>query len=406
MDLHEYQAKQIMRDYKLPVSEGFVVQKQNKDCQVQAQEVDLIEKTIKQIFAKHPMVVVKAQVHAGGRGKAGGVKLFTKEREELAIDYAKNLLGKQLVTHQTNENGQFISAVYFELGCDIERELYLSMIVNREHNCISIIASTEGGMDIEEVSEHNPEKIHTININPITGYQAFYAKQLCFLLNLDLAIFYKGLNSVLGGLYKMMIEKDVSLLEVNPLVITKQNSFIILDAKVSIDDNANWRQKEIFEMRDPTQESDLENQAKAANLSYVKLDGNIGCMVNGAGLAMATMDIIQYYGGSPANFLDVGGGASKDGVKTALEIILKDADVKAVLINIFGGIVRCDMIAEAVVAAITELKNESKQIVPVVVRLSGTNSELGSKIISEAGLGLIAANDLAQAAQKAVDCLK
>jgi succinyl-CoA synthetase beta subunit len=407
MDIHEFQSKALMASFGLPVGEGLVVKKESKAKILSESESNQIDSKLDEMFAKTDLVVVKAQVLAGGRGKAGGVKLFKKENKVQASEYAKKIIGTQLVTHQTDSNGQFVSSVYFEAACDISRELYLSFILNRESDSVSIIASTEGGMDIEEVSAKTPEKIKTMHIEPITGYQSFYAKDLCLLFKLDLKKYFKSLDDMLRKLYKMFIEKDISLLEINPLVVTKnkdgsEGDLRILDAKISIDDNALWRQKDLHAMRDSTQENDLETKAIEAKLSYVKLDGKIGCMVNGAGLAMATMDIIKFYGGSPANFLDVGGGASKDGVKIALDIIFSDPDVQAVLINIFGGIVRCDMIAEAAIGAVNELKQEGKRVLPIVIRLSGTNSKEGMELIKKSGLEMTPAESLDDAALKAV----
>lgn len=403
MDLHEYQSKIIMCEYGINIPVGIVVQKDLTSEVVTTEEIAQMKQAVAEIMKNSKVVVVKAQVHAGGRGKAGGVKVF-KDSDQ-AIEYASGLLGKKLVTQQTDAHGQFISAVYFESGCNIIKEYYLSMLVNRDHNCVSIIVSTEGGMDIETVAHDTPEAIHTIDIDPITGYSSFYAIKALHLLDLNFAKYFKQMNNLLGKLYKMFTEKDVSLLEINPLVVaknTEDEELMVLDAKISIDDNGLYRQKSIVTMRDQTQEDSLDREARNAGLSYIKLDGNIGCMVNGAGLAMATMDIIQYYGGSAANFLDVGGGATKEGAKIALSIILKDSNVNAVLINIFGGIVKCDMIADSVVAAVKELKAEGKNIPYIVVRLEGTNAQAGAKIISESGLDMIPANDLDDAAKKVV----
>ncbi len=415
MDLHEYVSKQLMQNhYNLPVAFGIVVKKESKSTQISENESDLIDEALDKIFSMGIMCVVKAQVYAGGRGEAGGVKLFTKDRIKDAKEYAKKLLGSYLVTKQTDKNGQFVSAIYFELACDIYKEFYLSYIVNREKNCISMVLSQEGGMDIEYVCQKTPEKIHTLDIDPISGYSAFYAKIVCQKLGLNFKKYFKQLDYILMNFYKMFIEKDLSMLEINPLVIMKnsdgsEGDLRILDAKVSIDDNALWRQKDLLALYDKTQEKELETRAKESGLSYVKLDGNIGCMVNGAGLAMASMDIIKVHGGSPANFLDVGGGASKEGVKTALNIIFKDDTVKCVLINIFGGIVRCDMIASATIDAIKDLRDEGANILPIVIRLAGTNSKEGMQIISDSAstldIKIYPVNTLDEAAKKSVTLL-
>ena len=404
MDLHEYQAKLLMMQYGINVPYG-LVSTNNDEFQQKAKEV----------FEKNGIIVAKAQVHAGGRGKAGGVKVF-KSIED-AVDFAKEKLNAKLVTKQTDSHGQLISAIYFEAGCKIKKEYYFSLLVDRENNCISAIVSTEGGMDIEEVSENHPEKIHTINIfiknfDVLNSYDESYTRKILQCLELDESFFIKAHN-IFSSIYKMFVEKDVSLLEINPLVLTEDNDLIVLDGKINIDDNGLYRHDEIKILRDKTQEDPLDSQAKDAGLSYVRLDGNIGCMVNGAGLAMATMDIIKYYGGSPANFLDVGGGADSKGVKTALEIILKDENVKAILVNIFGGIVQCDMVADAVITAIREiLIANDKRVLNFVIRLSGTKADIGSKKIADFGaeklknLNIIPADNLDNAAKKIVDMVK
>lgn len=400
MDLHEYQAKLIMSKYGINIPYGMVATNESE-----------FDERAKSVLMRNGVVVVKAQVHAGGRGKAGGVKVFSGLDE--AVSFAKERLHTRLVTKQTDENGQFVSAIYFESGCQIKKEFYFSLLVDREHNCISAIVSTEGGMDIEEVAEKQPEKIHTINISFGGGYSDIHTNEILFALSLNKDEFFIKANDLFSKIYKMFVERDLSLLEINPLVLTDDDELVVLDAKISVDDNGLYRQEEIRLMRDKTQEDLLDSKAKDAGLSYVRLDGNIGCMVNGAGLAMATMDIIKYYGGSPANFLDVGGGADSEGVKIALEIILQDENVNAILVNIFGGIVQCDMIANAVVLAVREIlsSNKSRKL-NFVVRLSGTKSDIGSKIIMDfgaeklVGLNIIPANDLDDAAKKIVDMVK
>jgi succinyl-CoA synthetase beta subunit len=405
MDLHEYQAKLIMQEYQINVPYGLVAK--NED--------EFLEKANK-VINKNGICVVKAQVHAGGRGKAGGVKVY-KDVEE-AIKFAKKMFNSRLITKQTDSDGQLVSSIYFEEGCKIKKEYYLSFLIDREKNCVSVIVSTEGGMDIEEVSEKNPEKIHTINIftenfDVLNSYKDYHTKEIIKCLELEESNFFLKAHDLLSKIYRMFVQKDISLLEINPLVLTDDNNLIVLDGKINIDDNGLFRQNEIKDMRDKTQEDELDSYAKDAGLSYVRLDGNIGCMVNGAGLAMATMDIIKYYGGSPANFLDVGGGADSEGIKTALEIILKDGNVKAVLINIFGGIVQCDMVAEAVIKAIRGLLSiNNNKVLNFVIRLSGTKSNIGSKIIADFGseklenLNIVTADDLDDAAKKIVDMVK
>ncbi len=399
MDLHEYQAKLIMAKYGINIPYGEV-----------AKNTSEFEEKAKKVFAKNGIIVAKAQVHAGGRGKAGGVKVLKSVAD--AVSFASEKLNTRLVTNQTDSNGQLISAIYFEAGCKIKKEYYFSLLVDRDSNCISAIVSTEGGMDIAEVAKETPEKIHTINIKFNSGYSDSITEKILSALSLDVAKFFNKANDLFSKIYKMFVESDLSLLEINPLVLTEDDDLIVLDGKINVDDNGLYRQEEIRLMRDKTQEDELDSQAKDANLSYVRLDGNIGCMVNGAGLAMATMDIIKYYGGSPANFLDVGGGADSNGVKTALEIILKDENVNAILINIFGGIVQCDMIANAVVLAVKEILKSSSKKLKFVVRLSGTNSDKGSKIIADFGsegnanLEIMPANDLNDAAKKIVDMVK
>ena len=407
MHLHEYQIKGIMRKYGISLLDGIVVNKESSNSNLSDKEKHEIESAIEEIISKSNVAVIKAQVHAGGRGKAGGVKVFVgQDKKEEAVKFASGLIGTKLVTHQTDANGQFVSGIFVESGCKIEKEFYFSMVVNRESNCVSMIVSEQGGMDIEEVAHNSPDAIHTIDINPVSGYQAFYAKLVAKIFGIEAKT--KELNLMLSALYKLFIENDLSLLEINPLVLAQVDGaqkLVVLDGKATIDSNALFKHPEIKSMWDETQETPIEVRAHKANLSYVQLDGNIGCVVNGAGLAMATMDIIKYYGANPANFLDVGGGASKEGVKTAFEIILGDKNIKGLLVNIFGGIVRCDMIAQAVVDSVKELKKEGIAVPPIVVRLSGTNSDIGNKIIAESGLGMKPASDLDDAAKQIVSLI-
>ena len=339
--------------------------------------------------------VVKAQVHAGGRGKAGGVKLL--DSAEAVTQTVDDMLGTNLVTYQTNEQGQPVNQVLVEEISNISRELYLGAVIDRASQRVVIMASTEGGMEIEKVAAETPEKILKTTINPLTGLQPYQSRELAFGLGLE-GDQIKQFASLLNGFAKMFVEKDLSLVEINPLVVTDEGQLICLDGKINIDDNALYRQKEIFAMRDESQEDERENRAKEWDLNYISLDGDIGCMVNGAGLAMATMDLIKLCGGEPANFLDVGGGATKERVSEAFKIILSDSNVKGILVNIFGGIVRCDLIAEGIIGAVEEVH----VAVPVVVRLEGNNAERGSQLLSESGVNIIAANDLTDAAEKIV----
>ena len=382
MNLHEYQGKQLFADYGLPVSKGYAV-----DSPKEAVEAaDMIG---------GDMWVVKAQVHAGGRGKAGGVKLV-KTKDEIR-DFASNWLGKNLVTYQTDENGQPVSKILVESCTDIAEELYLGAVVDRSSRRIVFMASTEGGVEIEKVAEETPEKILRATIDPLVGPQPYQGRDLAFQLGLS-GDQIKQFVKIFMGLAQMFMDKDLALIEINPLVITDQGNLHCLDAKIGVDSNALYRQNALREMHDPSQEDEREAHAAQWELNYVALDGNIGCMVNGAGLAMGTMDIVALHGGFPANFLDVGGGATKERVSEAFKIILSDDNVKAVLINIFGGIVRCDLIAEGVIGAVEEIGVE----VPVVVRLEGNNAELGQKVLAESGLNIIAATSLTDAAQQAV----
>jgi succinyl-CoA synthetase beta subunit len=348
---------------------------------------------------KTPVCVVKAQVHAGGRGKAGGVKVTKSPAEARAA--AEKILGMKLVTPQTGAQGKLVRKIYVEAGCNIEREFYLSMLVDRARKCISIVASTEGGMEIEEVAHSHPEKIHTVGVDPRVGLQPFQTASLLLKLGLPLAK-QAAFSDLVMGLYKMFVENDLSLLEVNPLVLTKEGAFIVLDAKCAVDDNALFRHPKLKEMMDYDEQDARDLRAGKFGLSYVGLDGTIGCMVNGAGLAMGTMDIIKHFGGQPANFLDVGGGASKETVTEAFKILLSDENVKGILVNIFGGIMKCDVIAAGIVAAAKELSVK----VPLVVRLQGTNVDLGRKILAESGLKIQPADTMDDAAKKIVAAVK
>jgi succinyl-CoA synthetase beta subunit len=382
MNLHEYQGKQLFAEYGLPVSKGIAAE----TAQEAAAAADAIG---------GDKWVVKAQVHAGGRGKAGGVKLVSSKTE--IEEFANHWLGKNLVTYQTDANGQPVSRILVETCTDIDQELYLGAVVDRATRRIIFMASTEGGVEIEKVAEETPEKILKAIIDPLTGAQPYQGRDLAFKLGLK-GVQIKQFVQIFMGLAKMFKEKDLELLEINPLVITDEGNLHCLDAKVIIDGNALYRQPAIKAMHDPSQEDAREAHAASFELNYVALDGNIGCMVNGAGLAMGTMDIVHLHGGSPANFLDVGGGATKERVVEAFKIILSDSNVKAVLINIFGGIVRCDLIADGVIGAVEEVGVK----IPVVVRLEGNNAELGTKKLAESGLAIIAATSLTDAAQQAV----
>ena len=382
MNLHEYQAKTLFRAYGVDTPRGQLAQ--SPDEAVAAAEA-----------LGGNVWVVKAQVHAGGRGKAGGVKV-AKSLDEVR-QYASQMIGSTLKTKQTGEVGLPIHKVLIEEGLDIVKELYLSVVVDRASKRVSIIASAEGGMDIEEVAEKSPEKIHSIGISPAAGYFPYIGRRLGFAMGLDKKQVGQ-LATLLQGLYTLFIEKDLSMVEINPLIITGDGKLLALDAKIGTDDNALYRHKDLAEMRDPTQEDERENKAQELELNYVALDGNIGCMVNGAGLAMATMDIVKLHGGEPANFLDVGGGATAERVKEAFKLILTAPQVKSILVNIFGGIVRCDLIAEGIINAAKEIDLK----VPVIARLQGTNVELGRKMLDESGLGITSADDLTDAAKKAV----
>ncbi|MCH9764633.1 MAG: ADP-forming succinate--CoA ligase subunit beta [Alphaproteobacteria bacterium] len=393
MNIHEYQAKELYRAYGVATGEGYP-----------AFSVEEAEAAAKRLPG--PVWVVKAQIHAGGRGKGtfkedaagdgGGVRI-AKSIDDVKT-FAGQMLDNTLVTAQTGPAGRQVRRLYIEDGSQIARELYLSALVDRATSRIAFIASTEGGMDIEKVAEETPEKIMTMSIDPASGLQPFHGRKVAHALGLkgDLA---KQCGKMIGNLYRMFVDKDMSMLEINPLVVTADDQLICLDGKMDFDSNSLYRHEDIVELRDETEEDPMEIEASKHDLSYVKLDGNIGCMVNGAGLAMATMDIIKLYGSEPANFLDVGGGASKEKVQAAFQIILSDASVKGILVNIFGGIMRCDIIAEGVIAAAREMDIK----VPLVVRLEGTNVELGKKILSESGLAIIPADNLGDAAKKITD---
>ncbi|MDD2875914.1 MAG: ADP-forming succinate--CoA ligase subunit beta [Acidiphilium sp.] len=395
MNIHEYQAKELLKSYGVAVLEGHVAWSGEEAAQAAAK-------------LPGPIYVVKSQIHAGGRGAGhfkddpqgkGGVRL-AKSAEEVAAA-AEAMLGHTLITKQTGAAGRVVRRVYVEAGCDIKRELYLSLLVDRSVSEVVIMASTEGGMEIEEVAEHHPEKIMRVAVDPASGISGFHARKLAFGLGLD-ATQQKAFGKFVAAMYKAFVALDCAIVEINPLVVTGAGEIIALDAKVSFDDNALYRHPDLEKLRDEAEEDPKELEAAKHNLNYVALEGSIGCMVNGAGLAMATMDIIKLYGAEPANFLDVGGGATKERVTAAFKIILSDPHVEGILVNIFGGIMRCDVIAEGVVAAAREVSLS----VPLVVRLEGTNVQLGKDILSKSGLPIIAADNLADAAQKIVAAVK
>jgi len=387
LNIHEYQSKSILARYGVAVPKGRVA--------FTPDEAEDIAKN----FMGDKLCVVKAQIHAGGRGKAGGVKLAKNHQE--ARQFAEAILGKKLVTHQTGPEGKEVKKVLIEEGCQIARELYLGLVVDRAKQRVVIMASQEGGVEIEEVAAKSPEKILKEYVDPAVGLIPFQARKLAFGLGIDKSLVNKAVK-FMTGLYQAFVDSDCSMAEINPLVITKDGNIMALDAKMGFDDNGLFRHKDIHEMRDLDEEDPREVEASRYSLNYVALDGNIGCMVNGAGLAMATMDIIKLYGGMPANFLDVGGGATKEQVIAAFKILMSDEKVKAVLINIFGGIMRCDIIAEGVIAAAKEVGVK----VPLVVRLQGTNVDLGRKILSESGLNIITAEKMNEAAEKVVAAAK
>lgn len=382
MNLHEYQSKQLFIKYGIPTPVGYT-----------AITGDEAKSAAERIGGS--VWVVKAQAHTGGRGKAGGVKI-AKTIEEVQ-EYAEDMIGMTLVTHQTGADGLPVNMVYIEPGSEIDREIYLSILLDREQEMVSFVASAAGGMDIEEVAENEPEKIFKIAISPATGLMDYQVRQLAFGIGLHKEQL-KQFSIIIKKMYILFIENDASLIEVNPLIVSKTGEVIALDAKINIDPNALYRQKEIVTYRDPSQEDAAENEAAEHELNYITLDGDIACMVNGAGLAMATMDLIKLHGGEPANFLDVGGGATSDRVAFAFKLILSNKNVKAILVNIFGGIVRCDLIAQGIVSAVKEIGVS----VPVIVRLEGTNVEKGRSLLKESGLEIITASDLTDAAKKAV----
>ncbi len=386
MNIHEYQAKAVLREFGVPVPRG-----------VAAFTVDEALKGAKELGG--PVWVVKAQIHAGGRGKAGGVKVV-KSIDDVKKESTR-ILGSTLVTHQTGPKGKQVNRLYIEDGSAIEREFYLSMLVDRETSRVAIVVSTEGGMDIEEVAHKTPEKIVTISVDPVANICPHHVRRISKLLGLD-ADLQKQMSPLLTNLYKAFVDTDMTMLEINPLVVTKDKKLICLDAKVDFDNNALFLHPKIAGLRDETEEDAKEIEASKFDLNYIALDGSIGCMVNGAGLAMATMDIIKLYGSAPANFLDVGGSATKEKVAAAFKIITSDPSVKGILVNIFGGIMKCDVIAEGVVAAVKEAGLK----VPLVVRLEGTNVDLGKKIIAESKLNVTSAEDLDDAAQKIVKAVK
>ncbi|MBY0355112.1 MAG: ADP-forming succinate--CoA ligase subunit beta [Rickettsiales bacterium] len=382
MNIHEYQAKIVLKKYGVPVPRGHV-----------AYSPAEAEQAANQLGGK--LWVVKAQIHAGGRGKAGGVKL-AKSLDEVK-KYTEEMIGMTLITHQTGPEGRLVKRVYIEEGSSIAKELYLSMVVDRATSRITFMASTEGGMDIEEVAAQHPEKIIMVDVDPAAGLQAFHTRQLAFGLKLA-AELHGEFAKFVTAIYECFLATDAMQVEINPLVVTAENKLIALDAKFNFDENGLYRQPEVAEMRDPDEEDPLEQRAAEFGLAYIKMDGNIGCMVNGAGLAMASMDIIKLHGGNPANFLDVGGGATKEKVTEAFKLIMSDPNVEGILVNIFGGIMRCDVIAEGIITAAREISLN----VPLVVRLEGTNVELGKKMMASSGLAITPADNLEDAAQKIV----
>ena len=386
MNIHEYQAKQVLAKYKVAVPRGQVAYTPREAVHA-AQSLG------------GKLWVVKAQIHAGGRGKGGGVKL-AKTLDEVET-LSRNMIGMTLVTHQTGPEGKLVKRIYVEEGTQIAKELYMSMVVDRATSRVTFVASTEGGVEIEEVAAKHPEKILKLSIDPASGMQPFHARKLAFGLHLPKEM-HGEFEQFVNALYMAFIDTDASQLEINPLVITGDNHLIALDAKFNFDENALYRHSDLINMRDPDEEDPLEQKAARFGLSYVKMDGNIGCMVNGAGLAMATMDIIKLYGGTPANFLDVGGGANKEKVTEAFKLILSDPNVEGILVNIFGGIMRCDIIAEGIITAAREVNLH----VPLVVRLEGTNVELGKKMLASSGLAITTADNLGDAAEKIVSAVK
>jgi succinyl-CoA synthetase beta subunit len=383
MNIHEYQGKQILKQYGVAVPEGHV-----------AFSPEEAVKAAKELGTD--VVVVKAQIHAGGRGKAGGVKL-AKNLDEVRA-YAKELLGKVLVTHQTGPEGKEVKRLYIEAGSDIQKEYYLGLVLDRETSRVTLMGSEEGGMDIEEVAANTPERLFYEEIDPVIGLTGFQARRMAFNMNIPAKLVNKA-SKLMLGLYQAYVDTDAAIVEINPLVVTGDGQVVALDAKFNFDANSLYRHQDVMEMRDYDEEDAKEIEASKYDLSYISLDGNIGCMVNGAGLAMATMDTINYYGGTPANFLDVGGGATAEKVTEAFKIILSDQNVKGIFVNIFGGIMKCDIIAEGVIQAAKEVSLN----VPLVVRLEGTNVELGKKLLNESGLDIVAAGTMAEGAKKIVE---
>lgn len=383
MNIHEYQGKQLLRQYGVAVSNGIVAFSPEEAVKA-AEELG------------SDVIVVKAQIHAGGRGKAGGVKI-AKNLDEVR-EYAEELLGKVLVTHQTGPEGKEIKRLLIEEGSKIKKEYYVGLVLDRSTSRVTLMGSEEGGMDIEEVAANTPEKLFYEEIDPVVGLTGFQARRMAFNMNIPAKLVNKAAKFMLG-LYQVYNEKDASIVEINPLVVTEDDNVLALDAKFNFDSNALYKHKDILELRDFDEEDPKEIEASKYDLSYISLDGNIGCMVNGAGLAMATMDTISYYGGSPANFLDVGGGATAEKVTEAFKIILADKNVKGIFVNIFGGIMKCDVIAEGVIIAAKEVGLQ----VPLVVRLEGTNVELGKKLLNESGINIVAADSMADGAQKIVN---
>jgi len=388
--IHEYQGKELLKKYGVPIPVG-------KAAMSLAEADDAIRWVQKETGA--PVVVVKAQIHAGGRGKGGGVKV-AKSYDD-AVEKARAIFGMQLVTHQTGPEGKKVQRLFIEQGIDIDKEMYLGLVVDRVTSRVVIMASTEGGMEIEEVAEKHPEKIMRVAVDPAVGFRPYQARQIAFGLGLTGDAF-KNALTFLDAMVKAFVDLDCSLAEINPLVITKSGKVMALDAKINFDDNALYRHPELNALRDPDEEDKSEQAAKEYDLSFISLDGTIGCMVNGAGLAMATMDIIQHYGGTPANFLDVGGGATKEKVTAAFKIITRDPKVRGIFVNIFGGIMKCDVIADGVIAAVKEVGLK----VPLVVRLEGTNVALGKQMLADSGLNLVAAADMADGAKKIVELSK
>ncbi len=383
MNIHEYQAKELLRHYGLPVNPGYIVNLED----------DIHEKTKNLEQKKY---AVKAQIHAGGRGKGGGVKLATGPQE--VTQALESILGMCLVTPQTPPEGKKVHKAYVEEACAIQKEFYLSFLLDKSLECVQIIASAEGGVNIEELAKQDPTKIKTLSVNPLVGLQPFQVRELFYFLALPKEVG-KSFQALIEGCYKVFTAKEMELLEVNPLVLTADNELLVLDAKMSFEDNALARHKDIAALKDPLEYESSEVEAAQYDLNFIKLDGNIGCMVNGAGLAMSTMDILKYYGGSPANFLDVGGGATAERVTAAFRLILADSNVRAVFVNIFGGIIRCDLIAEGILKALENVK----LTVPLVVRLQGTNVELGSKMLEESPYDIVSISDFSQAAKVAVE---